>query len=299
MNTNVQPIAGIARSAILVDLFISIYSGRKQDRRTQEEVTNSKGAASKRAASVYKSLFAECKELDAITKFQARARQMHYKLTLPWSDSGTRIVPARDFAEYKEVMNRYDEEFRDLVEKFLDKYDTLVSAAAFQLGTLFDRTEYLTREQVARKFSFNVSISPLPTSGDFRLDIESEVQQDLINDYEKRLSDQLLKANQDAWTRLYDVLARISDRLTVDEDGKRRKFHDTLVSNAEEICDLLTRLNVANDPQLETARGRLQDALLGVSPKALREEDSTRVEVKQKVDKILSDFDWGSADDEE
>jgi hypothetical protein len=43
-------VAGIARAALLVDLEISIYSGRKQDKRTQAEVTQSKGAASKRAA---------------------------------------------------------------------------------------------------------------------------------------------------------------------------------------------------------------------------------------------------------
>jgi hypothetical protein len=304
MTTNINtdtftPIAGIARSAILVDLFIAVYSGRKQDKRTQEEVTNAKGAASKRAASVYKSLFAECRELDDINKFQARARQMHYKLTLPWSDSGTRIIPVSEFTAYKETMSKYEEEFYDLVGAFLDKYDTLVAAAAFQLGTLFDRREYLTREQVRNRFSFNVATSPLPTAGDFRLDIEAEVQQDLVDMYEKRMSDQVAKANQDAWTRLYEVLARMSDRLTVDEDGKKRKFHDTLVSNAEELCDLLTRLNVAGDPSLERARGRLQDALVGVSPDALRKEDSTRTEVKQKVDAILSDFDWGTTDDEE
>jgi len=294
-----SPIAGVARSSILVDLFIAVYSGRKQDKRTQEEVTNAKGAASKRAASVYKSLFAECKELDDITKFQARARQMHYKMTLPWSDNGTRIIPVAEFKAYEESMNEYSEEFRNLVDKFLDKYDTLVAAAAFQLGTLFDRKEYLTREQVGNRFSFNVATSPLPTSGDFRLDIESEVQQDLIDMYEKRLSDQVAKANQDAWSRLYEVLTRMSDRLTTDEDGKKRKFHDTLVSNAEELCDLLTRLNIAKDPSLERARARLQDTLVGVSPDALRKEDSTRVEVKQKVDAILSDFDWGVSDADE
>ncbi len=55
-------VAGIARAAMLVDLQISIYSGRKQDKRTQAEVTLSKGANSKKAASVYKSLFADCAE---------------------------------------------------------------------------------------------------------------------------------------------------------------------------------------------------------------------------------------------
>lgn len=291
------PVAGIARSSILVDLFISTYSGRKLDRKTQEEVTNSKGAASKRAASVSKHLFADCKELDDITKFQAYARQTHYKLTLPWSDSGTRLIPAAKFLEYKECMTKHEEEFNDLVDKFLIKYDTLVAAAAFQLGTLFDRAEYPTREQVRRKFSFNVAVMPMPTSGDFRLDIENEVQQELIDAYEERISAQVNGAMRDVWDRLHAVLTRISDRLTVEADGSKRKFHDTLVTNADELCELLTTLNVTQDPALERARARLNDALLGVSPAELRKEDSTRAEVKQKVDAILNDFDWGLGDD--
>lgn len=292
-------IAGIARSALLVELNISTYSGRKQDKRTQEEVTASKGAASKRAASVYKSLFAECKELDAVIKFQASVRQRHYALTTPWSDSGTRIVTMKMFCgTYKDEMNQYEEKFWALVNAFLDKYDTLVAGAAFQLGTLFDRTEYPSREQVKSKFAFDLNIAPLPTAGDFRLDIEAEVQRDLIAQYEKRLQDQVLRANQDAWTRLHTVLSHISDRLTIEEDGTKRTFRDTLVSNADELCSLLTDLNVANDPSLERARARLHETLLGVSPDELRKHDSVRTDVKAKVDKILSDFDWGIADDE-
>ena len=180
-------IAGIARAAVLVDLEISIYSGRKQDKRTQAEVTAAKGAASRRAASVYKSLFADCPELDAISKFQARVRAEHYRLTQPWNDYGARLLPTSLLQEYKQTLNRLEAEFDRLVDKFLDKYDTLVAAAAFQIGTLFDRNEYPSRAQVANKFRMSVTFSPLPTAGDFRLDIEAEVQRDLIDQYEKHL----------------------------------------------------------------------------------------------------------------
>lgn len=289
---SIQTIAGIARASMLVDLAISVYAGRKQDRKTQDEVTSSKGAGSKRAASVYKSLFADCKELDDITKFQAKVRNEHYKLTLPWSDNGQRLLPTKALLDYQSIMTKHEQEFRRLVDRFLDKYDTLVAAAAFQLGTLFDRDEYPTRDQVARKFSMETSFTPLPTAGDFRLDIESSVQRELVEQYEAKAKAQLAQANQDSWTRLHTALSKMSDRLTVDEDGKKRVFHDTLVTNAEELCDLLTVMNVTNDPDLERARCKLVDAITGVTPKELREEDSTRLETKRKVDAILESFDW-------
>jgi len=210
---SIQTVAGIARSAMLVDLAISVYSGRKQDKKTQGEVVAAKGSGSAKAASVYKSLFAECKELDAIIKFQAKVRNEHYRLTLPWSDNGQRLLPTKALFDYQGVMTKNDQEFKALVDKFLDKYDTLVAAAAFQLGTLFDREEYPTRDQVARKFSFDTSFTPLPTAGDFRLDIESSVQRELVEQYEARAKAQLAQANQDSWNRLHTALTKMSDRL--------------------------------------------------------------------------------------
>jgi hypothetical protein len=298
--TDIKPsaVAGVARSAMMVDLHISVYSGRKQDKATQGEVTTAKGSGSKKAASVYKNLFAECKELDDLTKFQARARAEHYRLTLPWNDQGARLLPTASLLEYQQIMGRYRNEFERLVDAFLDKYDTLVAAAAFQLGTLFDRKEYLSRAQVALRFRMESSFTPLPTSGDFRLDVESTVQRELIEQYERRMEAKLAQANQDSWSRLHEALLRLSDRLVIEEDGKKRKFHDTMVTGALELCELLTVMNVTNDPELEKARRKVEEVLSGVTPKELRDEHSTRIQTKQQVDAILDAFDWGDTPDE-
>jgi hypothetical protein len=297
-DTKPDTVAGVARSAMMVDLHISVYSGRKQDKATQGEVTTAKGSGSKKAASVYKNLFAECKELDDLTKFQARARAEHYRLTLPWNDQGARLLPTASLLEYQQIMGRYRNEFERLVDAFLDKYDTLVAAAAFQLGTLFDRKEYLSRAQVALRFRMESSFTPLPTSGDFRLDVESTVQRELIEQYERRMEAKLAQANQDSWSRLHEALLRLSDRLVIEEDGKKRKFHDTMVTGALELCDLLTVMNVTHDPELEKARRKVEEVLSGVTPKELRDEHSTRVQTKQQVDAILDAFDWGDTPDE-
>lgn len=298
IETKPSTVAGVARAAMLVDLNISLYSGRKQDKTTQGEVTAAKGSASKKAASVYKNLFAECKELDAVTKFQARARAEHYRLTTPWNDQGSRLLPTALLQEYKTAMNRCEAEFNLLVDAFLDKYDTLVAAAAFQLGTLFDRDEYPSRGQVARRFRWDLSFTPLPTAGDFRLDIEREVQDELVAQYERKLEAQLQQANQESWDRLHKALSRMSDRLVIEDDGKKRTFHDTMITGAQELCELLTAMNVTQDPDLEKARCKLEAVLSGVTPKELREEESTRVETKRKVDEILAAFDWGQDDGE-
>jgi len=294
MTTDTTLIAGVARAAMLVNLKVGLYSGRKKDTRTQAEVVSAKGSNSSRAASVYKALFADCKELEAIVKFQARARKQHYTLTLPWDDAGARLLPVAALVEYQNEMSRCRNEFDRLVQNFLDKYDTLVAAAAFQLGALFDRSEYPKREAVAKQFGFDVQYSPLPVAGDFRLDIETEVQNDLARQYEQRLQAQLASAQQDAWTRVHEALTRFQDRLQLNEDGTRKIFHDTMVHNAQELCEVLTHLNVTRDPALEKAREQLQHLLAGVDVQDLRKEEGARLTTLQSVNQILDAFDWGT-----
>jgi hypothetical protein len=79
----------------------------------------------------------------------------------------------------------------------------------------------------------------------------------------------------------------MSDKLSGEE---KQIFRDSLVGNATELCELLTRLNVTNDARLEDARKKLESALVGVDANALRKDDDLRLDVKAKVDEILSMF---------
>ena len=84
----------------------------------------------------------------------------------------------------------------------------------------------------------------------------------------------------------------MSDRLGANEDGKRKVFHSTLLSNANELVDLLGKLNITKDVKLEQARRDLADALNGASLESLKESDYMRETVKSKVDTIISKFNW-------
>ena len=82
------------------------------------------------------------------------------------------------------------------------------------------------------------------------------------------------------------------DKLTEVEGEDKRRWHDTFITNAHDMCQMLTHLNVTKDPKLEDARRKLETALLGVDIDGIKEDESVRAEVKTKVDAILSGFDW-------
>jgi hypothetical protein len=97
---------------------------------------------------------------------------------------------------------------------------------------------------------------------------------------------------RDPWDRLHDMLVRMSERLTDSESGDRKIFRDSLLDNAVELCDLLTRLNVTKDPELEKARRMLEQAVTTTDIKDLRSDEGARLELKTNVQDIINKFNW-------
>lgn len=292
INTNTTPESfGIATSSMLAELSISCWTGRKLDKQVSQEVDavkNTKG----RAGNYHKHLLAGSSALDNVTKYAAGIRLWHNKRTLPWSDSGARLITMAGFIDYKQQLTEHERNFNALVSSFITAYPTLISAAAFQLGELFNRDEYPEADEIARKFRFSCTFSPVPTAGDFRIDINEEAKRELVAQYESSFNGRIESAMRDAWGRLHDCLSHMSDRLSANDDGTRKVFHSTLLTNAQELVDLLSHLNVTKDPKLEGARKALAETLLRTDLSTLKESDEVRVSTKNKVDEILSKFEW-------
>lgn len=288
----------IQNSSMLIDLNISVWTGRKMDKRVSEEIDIAKGTHAK-AGNYHKKLLAGTQKLDDLTKLVNAIRAWHYQQTLPWSDGGSRLLPMANFFDYKATLSDYQTQFDEAVSEFIAEYPTLVSASAFQLGELFDANDYPDASELGSKFKFKYVFLPVPDVGDFRVDVGEAYKADLKEQYESFYQAKLNDAMADAWARLHECLSNMSERLTslptprVLKDGTEvftPVFRDSLVGNAVELCELLSKLNVTNDPKLESCRKKLEVALTGVSAGELREDDDLRLDVKAKVDEILSMF---------
>jgi hypothetical protein len=118
---------------------------------------------------------------------------------------------------------------------------------------------------------------------------------DLSLSYEADFNERLGKAMREPWERLHETLTHISTKLTDSENGDdevKKRYHDSLVTNAQGLCELLTKLNITKDPKLEEARRALELTMLGVEIEDIKESPELRSTVKSKVDAILEKFDW-------
>lgn len=286
MNTTQFKTNAISTSAMLVELSISTWTGRKLDKTASTEVTTNKRAI-KGAANVNKKLLADCAELEAVQKFAANARNAHYDSTMPWSDMGMRLLPTTKYFDYHQKMTAVRDEFYNLVDGFINVYDWEIAQAQVKLGDLFNSMEYPNKDEIRAKFKFNMFYMPVPDAGDWRLDVNNETLQDVTSQYESYYTSQLNNAMRDLWGRLHGVLTRMSERLDYSDTSTKKIFRDSLVENVLEVVDMMKSCNITGDTHMTAAAQKLEDTLLGVTPDALREDSYLRHETKQKVDEVI------------
>jgi len=280
----------ISASAVLVELNISVWPASKLDRDTTAQV-NTDASAVVDAARVHKNLFAGTSLRKEIENFAAKVRLYHNQRTLPWADKGERMLPTALFMEYKQTMNAYEQTFDAMCNSFFHAYPELVKDAPTHLGKMYKAEDYPDLEDVKLKFGFRRTVKPVPEAGDFRLDIPANDLEEMRADFTAQQDSKLADAMREPWERLHEMLVGMSKKLD-DTSGGKKRYHDTLVSNPLELCALLTKMNITNDPKLEEARKELELTMLGTDIEAIKDSEQHRTEVKAKVDAIIKKFEW-------
>jgi len=288
ISANVPKLSGAAR---LVELSISVWSGRKQDKAATQSAADANGT-DKDMLNTTKKLLGDCPELEAVRKFAANTRYYVYGCTTPWGDLGQRMLSMKTFPKFHKEMTGLETEFWRLVNDFLSTYDFAKSKAQAKLGALFNPDEYPTSDSLREKFRFICVYAPMPETGDIRVDVANEAEVFLQSEYAKHFQQRYDSAMKDVWDRVYDSLKHMAERIDYQGKDDKKKFHNTLVDNVREVADLLVHLNVGNDPRLTTLHAQLDQALMGVTPDALREDDEFRIETKKKVDSVLKSMSW-------
>ena len=282
----------ITSSAVLVEMNISVWTANRLDKGATDDVLGRSGATSGDAAQVRKNLMAGTSARKEIADYAAGCRLWHNTRTLPWADKGARLLPTSLFLAYKAEANIRRDTFKRMVDTFIGNYPALVQVASNYMGTLFNQSDYPTSEEVRGKFDYRLVFSPVPESGDFRLDLPKQDILEMERSYESAFNDRLAEAMRTPWEQLHKMLGSMSTKLAEGDDDTKKRWHNTFVTNAQEMCAMLTHLNVTKDPKLEAARRQLEVAMMGVDIDDIKDDEVTRTNLKEKLDVILKGYDW-------
>ena len=267
--------------ALLVSLSISQWTARKLDKKATKEVADI-NRASTSAGRYNKSLLPLNDLLANVHQKTGVIREKFAKNTLPWGIDGTRILPSANYLQFMQDFRKEKAEWQTLVTTFLDNYEYLVAEAKRWLGDLYDEKDYPSKDSITGKFNMDMAILPVP-SNDFRVALSSDELTRIQEDLEARMTSIQQEAKNDCWHRQYKHVEHITEKLS----DPKNIFRDSMLDNARETCDLLTRLNITEDPNLESMRQAVERKLLDHHPDTLRNDFDVRQDTAAEARKIM------------
>lgn len=273
----------IRNQLLCIALNISCWEARRQDKKVNNEVAANHGTSTG-VGRYHKDLLPDAKEHLDILKLRNAWRVWHYENTLPWGNDGSRVIRSAAFLDYTNEFRAYREKFDAACETFYNVYPTLVAEAEFKLNTLFEAADYPQVQAIKDRFNVRMAVYPMPNAEDFRIieGVPPEEVERLRSEAVAGLEEQVTLAIKDLWGRLHTVVTAMQTRLEVGTDGKPLKFHDTLVSNIEDLLAKVPQLNLTGDPAITTMTDDMR-ALIAHQPATLREDLTVRSEVARKA----------------
>lgn len=276
----------ITERAMLAAVHISIWTAIKHDRKVSREVAEQHGAYAG-AGRYNKQLLREAERLESLRALSGQIRQYFYKITLPWSDEGYRLLPAHFYFELTTKMREFEQSFGQQVEEFLAVYPSYIEQVRPELNGLFREEDYPSTDKLRNKFGVRLEVLPIPRGNDFRVTLSEEEQARVAREIDENVRQSLQKATEDLWTRLKGVVAHMVERLNEPES----RFHASLVTNICELVELLPRLNVNQDEELNRFAGEIRDRLCGFTARDLKKNEILRAATASDAAEILTKMD--------
>jgi hypothetical protein len=290
-------VPSLSSTAMLCSLSISAWSGYKYDREASDEIAELHAA--EKDAGRYNKRLVPRDALKEITKALGEARRDHESLTLPWGDNGMRVLPGATYMDHTNLMKQREADFNGVVTRFVDGFESLVRTQK-RLGTLLKVDDYpgmvdeagtlrlAFPHQLRALFSFKTEVLPLSDANDFRVRLGDEDRERVKRRITESIQASLRIATRDLWQRLYKGVSHMATRMAEynsAEDGKKPKLFDSMVSNIVDVVDVLPKLNIAGDTELDRMADDVRRSLL-VDPKELRKSAAMRSDTAKAAAEI-------------
>lgn len=287
-----QSAPSISSSAMLVEINRRRWNGYARNKEATEAV-QAQYQAGRKSARVNQTLLINEPLFDQVNTLYGAISTVLYHCTMPWLDRGPRLLTTPMFFEFnKQVTGLINEVEQVALPAFFAEYPNMISRASSpdRLGDLFVAEHYPDLETLKTHYSITLKFAPVPDAGDFRVDVGHDALQMLKASYESYYKDQLTNAYKDVWERTHEALLNMSKRL--EGEKKQGRFCDSLVTNIEDMIELLDKFNITGDETMRRAKVRIEQTMRGVTIDGLKEDDSYRLDTKRKVDQLLKEFEW-------
>lgn len=273
--------SNLSEKAMLVHLRISMSLFHIKDSKVSAEVREGKGAGYD--SGNWWTYLIPKKELEGIVRAAGKCRAAIDSMTLPWNDSGDRILPSELYFDFTQKLRKATDEYDAEIDKFLKEYPEILQRSQKRLGSLVNTARFPTIAEVKGKFGHGVDIFPLPNSEDFRVSLSDDDVKNIKENMEKTISTKVGAAMASVWQELAELVGKIESTLSEPD----RIFRNTLITNLGDFCHLLPKLNIIQSSELENMRKELVEKLANLHPTTLRDNSDVRKKAAKDAKAVL------------
>ena len=277
-----MPTSNLVNNCMVINVSISLWEGRRLDRAITRKTTTD-AHASDDALRVNKSLVSKesFKEVQAAS---SAVRTLVHERTLPWKDNGDRLLLRAGYTKFIEDFHALEQDWAAAVDHFISvRYPEEQARASFRLGAAFDAEDYPHPEELRGRFRLSLGIDAVSTAQDFRVKLDGDTVSNIRSQIEEATAERMTNAMRAVWERIEKVVTHFASRTT----GEVERFHESTVTNLQELVELLPTLNLVNDPNLAGIAATLQQTLCAYDPKTLRKDVAVRAAANAEAQEII------------
>ena len=239
--------------------------------------------ADKASLNVQKVLM-KSKSLDKLKSIRGLVNREVGRIAVPVSHfrRGTYLLPVQLVELMETRLNKLALDWDRNVGEFMTEYPQVISEARVRLDGLFDPNDYAAVESLRNNFRFewNYSVAETPQS-------LQGISKSLFEREQSRAAQQWQSAEREIRIALREgfsgLVEHFVERLTPDEDGKRKVFRSSFVEGFRDFLDTFNGRNLTDDKSLNELVEKAKKVMEGVNVNSLRKDDNIR-------DKVLGSF---------
>lgn len=224
--------------------------------------------------------------LDAEWKRQMRAMAVPVKVI----GNGKFVLPLCFVEQADTAILNFIDMRRDLIEDFLDNYDSFIREGLELLGELGDRSNYPSREDVRRRFgveyawkSFNV---PRALKG-----VKIEMMRREMNRAKIEWSSAADEIRDGLRAGLYDLVTESIDKFGAKGEGERISFSQTFIAKVNRFLETFDGRDLADDAEVRTMVNQLKNVMEGVTDKDIKKNADIRQKVADAFKSVKTEMD--------
>ena len=221
----------------------------------------------------------------AVTSLRNRALVYWRAMSLPYPEPGVRLIRQDRLDQFNDEMVRMRQELAEAVIELDRRLPALQQAARDRLGSLYDPTDYPTTFVGAFAVEWDFpSVEPPNYLLQLNPGLYEQERQRMVARFEEavRMAEQAFAAE------FGKLVSHLIERLSGAEDGRKKIFRNSAVTNLHEFFERFRSLNVSSNEQLDQLVVTAQQALRGVEPQQLRDSDGMSRDIATRLTGVQS-----------